>query len=267
VTSGSVPILAYHRVGPPVPPHFKSVSPDAFAAQIGWLSAWGYVAVTLDALLAARRGGPPLPRGAVVLTFDDGYEDCLRYAVPALERHGYTAAFFLVAGLVGGRSIWHRRSRGSDLPLFDWAAARRLADAGFTCGAHSMTHPPLTKIGVDACRWELSESRSLLEERLERRVLHLAYPYGAYDDRVHRLTREAGYETACSTRSGRSPADDDLFALRRIHIPADAGELGFASRFWTGHGPADLARRVMRRVSPTPVYAAGRRIYRALRPS
>jgi len=261
----SVPILTYHRIGPPVPPHFSNVvTPHAFAGQMAWLSRRGYVTISLDDLLAARQAGGPLPRRSVVLTFDDGFADCVQYALPVLQRHGYTATFFLVAGLVGGRSLWHRHSRGADLPLLTWGDARRMVNQGFTCGAHSLTHPLLTELDTEPCKRELAEGRALLEERLQCPVRHLAYPYGGYDGRVRSLAAEAGYATACSTRPGRSSMDDDALALPRIDIPAVAGGPHFALRVRTGYGARDGARLLARRVVPHPLYALARRVFRSL---
>ena len=89
----SVPILMYHQVtAHVVPPSFRkyTVTPRAFVAQIqmGWLRTAGYRPVTLDHLDAARLGASPLPRRAVVITFDDGFRDCVEYALPILEARG-----------------------------------------------------------------------------------------------------------------------------------------------------------------------------------
>src|SRR5690349_11914967 len=104
----TVPILMYHQVAPDRHPAFGkyTVQPEAFAAQMKWLSLAGYKAVTLDELLANRQEGRPLPGRPVVITFDDGYQGCADYAVPALEKYGFTAIFYLVAGLAGRNTAW-----------------------------------------------------------------------------------------------------------------------------------------------------------------
>ncbi len=75
-----------------------------------------------------------------MITFDDGYQDCQDYAIPILRKHGFTATFYLVAGLVGERSVWTERTDGYSRPLLGWAAARELIRQGFHCGAHSLSH-------------------------------------------------------------------------------------------------------------------------------
>lgn len=69
------------------------------ASQLASLRAAANV-VALTEALDRLREGRALPPRAVALTFDDGYADNLRLAVPMLERFGLPATFFLVPGLL-----------------------------------------------------------------------------------------------------------------------------------------------------------------------
>ena len=89
-----VPILMYHVLSPPPAnaayPELY-VAPAAFRAEVAWLAAHGYRAVTLQRVFDAWRGAATLPPKPVVLTFDDGYlsdvQDCVARAEgPALAR-------------------------------------------------------------------------------------------------------------------------------------------------------------------------------------
>src|SRR5262245_53733664 len=139
-----IPILMYHHVTPHPPAAFRkyTVTPRMFAAQMRWLALAGYRAIPLDSLIAYRTGQLRLPARAAIITFDDGFRDGVDYAVPILRQYGFTAVFYLVAGLVGRSSAWLAQ-RGLDLPLMDWPAARRLEAQGFSCASHTMTHPHL----------------------------------------------------------------------------------------------------------------------------
>src|SRR5690349_19057397 len=129
--SPSVPILMYHQVTPqPLDCLRKySVSVRSFAAQMAWLALAKYTPVTLDQLLDQRAGRGALPLRPVLITFDDGFQDVFEYAVPILQQRGFTATFYLVAGLVGRRSRWLLAERGVELPLMDWQAALWLEQA------------------------------------------------------------------------------------------------------------------------------------------
>ena len=123
----------YHQVAPIAPSaYFRyTVTPAAFARQMRMLVALGYRAMPLAGLLAARTAGMPLPHRTVVITFDDGFADAVRYATPVLVRHGLTATFFVVTGLLGKTSEWTRQRRGIEMPLADVPALRDIAAAGF----------------------------------------------------------------------------------------------------------------------------------------
>ncbi len=96
-------ILLYHRVAElPRDPWSLAVAPARFDAQLAMLRRRFYV-LPLDALISCLRGGTPVPRRAVAVTFDDGYADNVHRALPLLERHGVPATLFAVSGMIGRR--------------------------------------------------------------------------------------------------------------------------------------------------------------------
>lgn len=183
-----------------------------------WLSDHGYHAITLDELVDGRAGETELPPRSVVITFDDGFSASFDHAVPILEREGFVAVFFVVAGLVGDVSRWQIPLHGRAFPLMAWDAILRLQGKGFVLGSHTVTHPNLARLPVDECRDELVRSRQILEKRLGRPVVHLAYPFGSLDERVRQLALEAGYRVGCSVRSAVSRPDEDPLALPRVAV-------------------------------------------------
>lgn len=245
-----VPVLTYHQVSAaPAPALGKyAVTRAAFAAQLCWLARAGYTSIDLNTLLRARVEEWALPARPVLITFDDGFRECVEEAVPLLRARGFTATFFLVAGLIGETSRWLERERGPALPLLAWDDVRRLAADGFACGAHSVTHPRLARLAPDRYQWELREGRRVLEAGLGREVRHLAYPHGSYDAGVQVAAGAAGYRTACSTRLGFSRPDDDPLALHRIPVNGGETMLDFVCRLWTARSCRQLVRRAAGRV-------------------
>ena len=109
-------VLAYHRVL-----HDLDEATFAFDAELvsasqkdfDWQMA--YIArrfnpVSVQQVSDAINGGKPLPKRAVMVTFDDGFRDNYEVAVPVLRRHGVPAVFFLSTGYIDSqRAFW-----------FDW---------------------------------------------------------------------------------------------------------------------------------------------------
>lgn len=105
-------VLTYHRIGDPAgaPPGMVSASPRGFERQMRWLGTSGR-AVSLDQVLAARAGTTSLPRGAVLVTFDDAYADFRERSWPVLRRHGVPVTLFVPTAFPGrpGAIFWWDR--------------------------------------------------------------------------------------------------------------------------------------------------------------
>jgi peptidoglycan/xylan/chitin deacetylase (PgdA/CDA1 family) len=80
------------------------VHPDVFDRQVAFLARRHRV-VALDELVRAVRAGRQPDRRAVAITFDDGYEDNCRLALPILAKHGATATFYVTTGAVDDREV------------------------------------------------------------------------------------------------------------------------------------------------------------------
>ncbi len=245
----SVPFLMYHQVTPLPPAGFEKycVTPQTLARQMDWLVRAGYTSITLDTLLAWRQGRTLLPLRPVVITFDDGFRECLHYAMPILGTRGLAATFYMVAGLVGRTSRWLEEERGLSIDMAGWDLARDMSHQGFTCGAHSLTHPHLADLAEGECREELARSRQLLQDRLDVEIRHLAYPFGSYDARVQTLVIEQGYASACSVNTGLSWPGDDLYALHRVPITGYDSLPDFMWKVLTARSPRDWLQRMLRR--------------------
>jgi peptidoglycan/xylan/chitin deacetylase (PgdA/CDA1 family) len=193
------------------------------------------VTVDLDTLLDCRAGIARLRGRPVVITFDDGYRDCINYAVPVLRQYGFTAVFYLVAGLMGQPSRWLRPIKGFELDLIDWGTARELAEAGYQIGSHTSSHPHLADLSPEACEAELCQSRQILQQHLHRPVRHLAFPFGSFDESVRALAARAGYRSACTTEIGLSTRLDDPLALHRVPVTGYDSLADFAWRLVTAY--------------------------------
>jgi peptidoglycan/xylan/chitin deacetylase (PgdA/CDA1 family) len=234
-------------VTPEPHPAFRrySLTVREFARQMQWLARRRYTPIDMDTLAAARSGTGALPPKPVVITFDDGFQNCVEHAVPILQAHGFTAVFYLVTGLMGSTSRW-MADAGVSLALMSWAAARQLAAGGFQCGLHTATHPRLPTLDPARRGAELTDSRHRAEDELSRPMVHLAYPYGAYNASVRESVAEAGYSTAATTRPGLYGHTDDILAVPRITVHGGEPFASFLLRLRTGRGPRDTLTTMLR---------------------
>ncbi len=95
-------VIAYHRIrdmdaGFRFDPMLVSAFPEAFREQMRHI-ATRFHPVACAEVIAALDGGAPLPRDAVLVTFDDGYDDNFHVAFPILRELGVPATFFVATG-------------------------------------------------------------------------------------------------------------------------------------------------------------------------
>ncbi len=102
-SAASLVIVRHHRVFGPAerPLNRLGVAEDVLRAQLALLARRGLSPVTVSRGLARLAGGGP--GRTVAMTFDDGYADNVRRALPLLEAAGARATFFLTAGLIEER--------------------------------------------------------------------------------------------------------------------------------------------------------------------
>ena len=99
-----VRVLAYHRVLDigdasrfEFDPALVSASPEHFREQMTYVRD-RYHPVSSSELISLVEEGRPLPRNAIIVTFDDGYDDNYRIAFPILRELGVPATFFVSTG-------------------------------------------------------------------------------------------------------------------------------------------------------------------------
>lgn len=100
----AVRVLAYHRVLESAEPddfsfdtELISASARAFREQMEYLKRH-FVPMSFAQVLDHLDRGRRIPRGAVLVTFDDGYDDNYRIAFPILRDLGMSAMFFVSTG-------------------------------------------------------------------------------------------------------------------------------------------------------------------------
>lgn len=98
---------------------------------------------------------------------------------------------------------------------------RALARAGHEIGAHTVTHPILSREPVERIQWELEMAKREIESWIGQRIAGLCYPNGLRSEAIARAAAIAGYEYATTTRRHLNRRTEDRFALGRRWISSD----------------------------------------------
>ncbi len=203
-----IPVLLYHHVTDQEPSGPLTVSPKEFKRQLTLLRTHGFQTISLEQLGSfMRREQVRLPVRPILITFDDGHEDIFFQAFPALKEVGYSATIFMV-----GINF----DRVNRLTV---AQIREMNAHDIAFGAHSMTHPDLTKTNFPGLHQEIAGSKKIAERVLRTEVSYFAYPGGFYNLAVWEQLEMAGFQGAFCVLSGLNrPERDNRFLLRRIPV-------------------------------------------------
>lgn len=181
---------------------------EMFEVHMDYLAQEGFTTVTMDDFLDWYHDNAIMPLHPIVIGFDDNLVDTYHKAYPVLKERGFVAINYAITDSIDRPSV-HERC--------DWNQIHEMEDAGvFFTESHSHTHPHMATLSETQITYELVESKNILEENLERDIIHFAYPYGSYNQTVVDLTEQAGYETAVTTIQDFNYQDTPLLELRRF---------------------------------------------------
>lgn len=190
-------------------------SSEVFRMQMAHI-ARNFIPVSLNDLPAYLGGCLPIPKRAVIITFDDGFRDNYEIVAPILEQYGLRGVFYVPTSAVDGRPIWFVRLRYwsvesrktmaefleassrcasaseperekflstleransvTDNLTMTWSQIRDLSARGHIIGSHTLNHPNLAKIDKLEAKREIDLSKVELERRLGFPVKHFSYP-------------------------------------------------------------------------------------------
>ncbi len=204
----------FHHVSPVVArgPYAKAltISPQEFERELVWLQARGCRTVSVDNLvLDARRG--ILAPCETALTFDDGYDDVARYALPLLEQYHDVATFYIVSGYVG--TAGH----------VSVTQLKTLRAAGMEIGAHTVHHVDLTLLSTSRAQHEVAGSAASLQRWLATPISSFAYPAGKVNAAVAATVSASGFMNAVTTAPGRVTASSNPYLLPRYRVLRGGG--------------------------------------------
>ena len=202
-------ILCYHKTEP-APPGARIkglyLEPALFQKQIRELSSAGFSFVP---------PGFTTGRKNITITLDDGFCSNLEAALPVMQELRCRSINYLVADRIGKTSDWEAVEGGEARPLMDEAQIRDWLAAGHWIGAHTCTHPRLSRTPRAQAKEEIRASKKKLEDRFGQPIEHFAYPFGDHDEEVVEMVREAGFRTACTMDRGVNDRGMDPFRLKR----------------------------------------------------
>lgn len=245
-----LPIVMYHHISP------KSklwgeyvISPDQFERDMSYLKEQGYTSITSEELIAWYDGTGELPEKPVMITFDDGYESTEAYALPILEKYGFTAVVAVIGSVA--QQYTDLPDHMLDYSHMSWEMIAEL-DAGdvleIQCHSYNM-HKLGARRGCsrkygesDEDYWEslggdLGKFQYNFKQYTGHKCSVLVLPFGVYTETTIEIAKAMGFRAVftCSERVNHLAGDvEELYNLGRYNRPSGISSESFFAKWKLG---------------------------------
>jgi biofilm PGA synthesis lipoprotein PgaB len=226
-----------------------AISIPTLIAHITWLEHNDFNVVSVDEILAAAAGGPPLPERSVLLTFDDGFRSVKTHVLPLLELFDYPAVVSIVTDWIesdpgvmqAGRELtredflsWNQVRELSEHELIEIASHSHAMHQGVVGNPQGNTQPAAVTAQFvhgeyesrDAyaarVRRDLTESAARIEQATGRRPRVMTWPFGAFNAITLATARDLGMEMTLTLTDGIGDTSD-LEVIPRHLVEANPG--------------------------------------------
>jgi len=161
---------------------------------------------------------------AVWISFDDNFASWYE-ARSMFDRLDIRATFYTNTGvfrdlapLANRREFFKRIEHAGEHRAMTTGEMKALRADGHTIGAHTHTHPVLSRISLASAKKEIQTSQQILQEILGEPIRHFAYPYGLrryFDDRLVEFCKDIGIETIARAIPAMQHAPEKPYELHR----------------------------------------------------
>jgi poly-beta-1,6-N-acetyl-D-glucosamine N-deacetylase len=236
--------------------YFHDPAKELFEKTIHWFQKNGFQFISVDTLREILIESRPFPKAAVVLSADDGwknnYENIIEVAnrlrvpvtifattTPVETGEAYWWSYFQAAQKMGlineSPRVMKQRTDVQRVEFVNELKSKielsresltveqvKQADktSFVSIESHTVTHPMLSKCSDHKSKFEIIESKKILEGWLQKPITQFAYPNGDYTEREIRYLHEAGYEIAFSTEADYvySNKHHDIYQIPRFDV-------------------------------------------------
>jgi len=201
--------LMYHSVGEGVWKH--TIPVKDFKKQMAYV-AQHFHSFSTDDLSLYLQEKTPIPRKAVVVTFDDGYKDFLTAALPILETYNIKATLHVTTNVEEATDPFScERLSEADIQFLSTHPLVSIA-------SHGQTHRNLVTLPLNEVEEEVRGSKEALTRMTGVEPSWFAYPFGARSKQIEDVVTRMGYTGAFGITEGSVSRKESLYAVRRIQV-------------------------------------------------
>jgi peptidoglycan/xylan/chitin deacetylase (PgdA/CDA1 family) len=221
----AIPVLLYHDISFEMSDDY-TVTPSLFAAQMEWLYANGYKAISF-----ADVSTESSLEKAVIITFDDGYASFVHYALPFLRAYGFKATINIIGQYIGSFLL----DRGAR-PMLSWDEYRYLAASGLvflgchTDRLHVFRNQGAAGVSSEILLEDLEGFQNIFKREMGAPSEIIAWPYGFYNEQSISVAGKAGFHYLLTSKTGLYSNDESPTEIPRIKVSENDHLFTFQSR-------------------------------------
>jgi len=207
----SVPVLMYHSFD--TKGWRYGVDPKELERQIAYIMQH-YTVVPLLDVVSFARGEKMLPKNAVAITVDDGYEDTYTELFPLAKKYSIPFTVFLTTDL-------SQQEKLGNLKRPSWDQIQEMHQSGLvTIEVHGRHHSNFPDISDDEqkLREEIDGCREDIQSKLSYTSNIIAYPAGRRNSDVIEYVAKQGFQAGFLAREGHVRRGMNIFELPRVQV-------------------------------------------------
>lgn len=211
-------ILTYHNVTNKTDNYF-SIKISEFEKQIKLLSDLNYKSINIEEIFSKTEVNNK--EKIIYLTFDDGYKEVFRNAIPILKRYKFNATFFITTNYI---------SNDINSKYMSWDEVRILKKSGFKLGLHSHSHRMLSKLNFEELKKDIYLSKKNFYEQLGFNTNLFSIPFGkkdSFDEKVIQNLKNEGFEFIFTQINGAILNNTSQFEIPRNNISGLDNDFSF----------------------------------------
>jgi peptidoglycan/xylan/chitin deacetylase (PgdA/CDA1 family) len=153
---------------------YQKIEKDKFENQMRFLKENGYESLFFSEL------EKPLPKKAVIVSFDDGFKSVFERAYPIMQKYGIKGNVYLPTAFVGENEHF-----------MTWDMIKELTENGFEMQAHTHNHVDIRTLDSEKMDSEINLSEKVFLDKLNKLPNSICLPFGTYDQKSLKLLKKS----------------------------------------------------------------------------
>ncbi len=235
--SADLPIVMYHQLT--VKPEKSGryvLTVEQFEKDLQYLKSKGYQSVSIKELLNYSQGKGDIPEKAVMITFDDGNETLYEYALPLLEKYGFTAVGFVVGALADYYT--EINDHNLNYSYLNWSQIKEMINGNIIeieshsydlhknnngrSGIKMKKNESIDDYREFLCS-DVSKMKTAMENNTGKTPVAFAFPFGSFSPESTPILRDCGFKITltCEEKVNilKKAEPESLFGLGRYNRP------------------------------------------------